>query len=407
MRHRIATLILAATAVTPSSALWAGEGLTLDVAGDVGLELRAFVDSPAPSTVGFERQPETWQGSIHMAPEVVIDHANGRDRFVVEPFARLDSDDSERTHVDLREATWQRVGDDWDLVVGLDVVFWGVTESRHLVNVINQIDAVEDLDEEDFLGQPMIAFGLQRSWGYLRAFVLPGFRERTFPGIEGRLRASPPVDVDAARFTRSRGNDALDAALRYSHVIGDWDLGAHLFVGTSREPRFEQSSDGEHLVPVYERMEQIGLDVQNTTGAWLTKLEAIVRSTDSDDFAAAVAGVEYTLFGLVGAADLGLLAEFLRDGRDPARAPATAFDRDLFAGARLTLNDVADTNVLLGGFVDLDSGSTSLRFEGDRRIGDAWRAEVTAQVFLDVDARDALAAFENDAFAQLSLTWSF
>ena len=28
----------------------------------------------------------------------------------------------------------------------------------------------------------------------------------------------------------------MDFALRYSHYIGDWDIGAHWFHGTGREP---------------------------------------------------------------------------------------------------------------------------------------------------------------------------
>ena len=58
----------------------------------------------------------------------------------------------------------------------------GVTESRHLVDVLNQVDGVEDIDEEDRLGQPMINISTQRDWGSVDLFVLPGFRERTFAG---------------------------------------------------------------------------------------------------------------------------------------------------------------------------------------------------------------------------------
>ena len=42
------------------------------------------------------------------------------------------------------------------LLVGAAKVFWGTAESRHLVDIINQTDAVEDIDEEDKLGQPMV-----------------------------------------------------------------------------------------------------------------------------------------------------------------------------------------------------------------------------------------------------------
>ena len=54
--------------------------------------------------------------------------------------------------------------------MGIDKVFWGVIESRHLVDYINQTDGVEDVDGEDKLGQPMINLGLQRDWGDLIFF---------------------------------------------------------------------------------------------------------------------------------------------------------------------------------------------------------------------------------------------
>ena len=67
--------------------------------------------------------------------------------------------------------------------------------------------------------------------------MLPGFRERSFPGRDGRLRAGLPVDEDAARYDSDLGQANVDAALRYSHFIGDWDVGLYFFRGTGREPR--------------------------------------------------------------------------------------------------------------------------------------------------------------------------
>ncbi len=48
------------------------------------------------------------------------------------------------------------------------------------------------------------------------------------------------------------------------------------------------------------------------------------------------------------AADLGLIAEHLRDTRDLTKTPITVFDDDTFAGLGLTLNDSQDTELLAG-----------------------------------------------------------
>ena len=77
---------------------------------------------------------------------------------------------------------------DWELRLGIGKVFWGVTESRHLVDTINQSDGVEDIDGEAKLAQPMATLSWIRDWGVVELLVLPYFRERTFAGVEGRPR---------------------------------------------------------------------------------------------------------------------------------------------------------------------------------------------------------------------------
>ncbi|MBL4906292.1 MAG: hypothetical protein JKX94_02485, partial [Sneathiella sp.] len=128
--------------------------------------------------------------SLVIEPEIYHEWNEGDDSITFIPFARIDAQDDERTHVDFRELNYFHIAENWDISVGFDKVFWGVTESRHLVDIINQTDAVEDVDGEDKLGQPMINLGFQRDWGNINLFLMPFFRERTFPGKEGRLRSS-------------------------------------------------------------------------------------------------------------------------------------------------------------------------------------------------------------------------
>jgi hypothetical protein len=191
------------------------------------------------------------------------------------------------------------------------LVFWGVTESRHLVDIVNQNDQVEDIDSEDKLGQPMINLNVYRSWGDLGLFLLPYFRERTFPASDARLRGPLPVAKDKAMFESRDGKENLDIALRWSHVIGNWDIGLAYFDGTSREPRLVPAPDEggtPALIPFYDLIRQASADAQLTEGAWLWKLEALHRDGHGDRFSAAVVGFEHTTFGVRGtSADLGFL----------------------------------------------------------------------------------------------------
>ena len=216
IRLQILTLLSLTTALAPVAAdeAW-------DLTGFAGFESRVFVDDGRYGARG--------SGAANSAvaqTEFYWQGADGNARFGAIVFGRADAADSERAHVDLRQANFGFVGDGWDVSLGVDKVFWGVTESRHLVDVINQTDLVEDIDGEDKLGQPMLNLNLNRDFGRLQLYVLPRFRERTFPGADGRLRTPLPVDTDAARFESRDGRRHTDVSLRYAHYFGDFDIGA-------------------------------------------------------------------------------------------------------------------------------------------------------------------------------------
>ncbi len=183
--------LLAAAAVALSSQGAAAADLgPLDLSGFVGVETRLF-----PWESRFQGQEGHAEISLLASPELRYRSPGGQHQFSFIPYFRLDSRDDERSHFDIREAYWLYKGGSWEVLTGFNRVFWGVTESSHLVNVINQVDLVEDLDGEDYLGQPMINFTTFQDWGQIDIYLLPGFRERSFPGAEGRLRAPIPVET--------------------------------------------------------------------------------------------------------------------------------------------------------------------------------------------------------------------
>ena len=400
---------IATVAATSLSPAWGGEW---DFSADVIGETRYFVEAPQ-----FEQQKDTrLSPSIAAELEGVYETDSGDDRFTVTPFFRLDADDDKRTHGDLRAANWLHFGDGWDLVVGLDKVFWGVTESRHLVDIVNQDDAVEDIDGEDKLGQPMVNLNVEiEEFGFLDGstaslFVLPGFRKRTFVDDDARLRGPFPISDDA-QFESGARERHVDFAARWTQTFDDLDVGISHFHGTSREPRLLRRTTNAgttELVPQYDQIDQTGLDLQLTTDATLWKFEGISRSGHGDRFFAFVGGFEHTLFGVLESdADLGLLAEYLWDDRDPADAPFVLADNDVFVGARLALNDEPDTQALAGTVVDVETGSMAWSLEAERRIGSDWRAEVEARLFANVSDDDEAAGLRDDGFVTFRLTRFF
>ena len=386
----------------------------LDFGAEIAGEIRYF-----PHDALLPEQFDHAQPSGYIQPELRWEADDRKHQITVIPFFRYDGQDDERTHFDIREAFYRYNADSgWSLTLGAAKIFWGRTESRHLVDIINQTDAVEDIDEEDKLGQPMAHLNVIRNWGSLDFFLMSGFRDRTFPGVEGRLRFDLAVDTDDPIFERDWRRGAVDVAGRYSHYIGNWDFGVSLFHGTSREPRFNIAPDGQSLRPVYDKITQGSVDLQYTQDAMLWKLEAIVREGHGDTFFASVAGFEYTFYQIFGSnADLGLIGEYQYDGRDDGfvaedfgptlEAPVTVADNDAVGGFRLGLNDTQDTALLFGTTIDTADASMGMFIEGERRIGQNWKAQLEARLFFNVDPENVANAFRDDDFLTFRVTRFF
>lgn len=370
--------------------------------GNVAVEGRLFFED------ALEGRQHGSNLSLSAQPEYYIEWDNRQQSFLFAPFVRFDQGDPERSHGDIRELTWMKVAETWELRLGVRRVFWGVTESQHLVDIINQTDLVENPDGEDKLGQPMVNFAWIQDWGTVDLFWMPYFRERTFPGPEGRLRGGPPVDTDKAQYADDVGQWNKDWAVRYSHTTGDWDFGVYHFSGVSRDPDFLPVLDGRGdaiLIPRYVGIDQTGLDAQATKGDTLWKLEAIYRNGQGNYFAL-TGGFEHTLYGLAESEkDLGLLIEYLWDERGDD-APVL-FEDDLFLGARLTLNDADSTEVLVGVIQDLDTSARLFNIEASTRLWESWKLSLEGRYFGNFDPPRPQNGLRNDSYLQTEMAWFF
>jgi hypothetical protein len=407
--------ILAAALLLPATALHAGEWR-----GYVAGEWLGFLEDPA-----YADQHRSYL-SLAVEPEYFHKWNDGSDLFTFKPYGLLDQHDPERTHADIRELSWDHAAYDWELRAGISKVFWGVTESVHLVDIINQTDLVVNIDGEDKLGQPMLKLALIRDWGVVDVFLLPGFRERTFPGKEGRPRFAIPIHENSVRYESGAEEWHTDAAIRWSDSIGEFDIGLAHFYGTSREPRFlaEQSAIDpttgriDHLTPYYEIINQTSIDLQAIYGSWLWKLEAFTRSGQGDRINTAAGGFEYTFVGVnESLLDIGIISEYLYDSRgdelEPGKALASEpfslspFQKDLVLGARFTLNDVDGSELLASVILDLDGGGQSYNIEASRRIGNDWKLSLEARGVSNAPKDSTLSSFEDDTRLRMELARYF
>lgn len=378
-----------------------------DVSSKLGVEQRYFFKDAL-----YEQQFDHGQASVFIESELYWSWNDGFDSIIFKPFYRIDSQDDNRQHGDIREFAYVHAADDWEFRLGIRKEFWGVTEFQHLVDVINQTDGVEDFDGEDKLGQQMINLSLVKDWGTVDVFLLPGFRERTFASEEGRLRPSLAVDKDNVTYESSAGQQHLDFAIRWAHSLGDFDIGSYWFHGTNREPVLTPSKLGEELVlqQYYNQMDQLGVDVQATIGSWLWKFEGIYRKTSDDNFVASQSGFEYSITGVFDTnLDLGLLTEYAWDSRGETdlNNSGAALQNDIFLGARLAFNDAQSSEMLIGIGTDLDHSADSFLLEANRRFGDSFKASIDVRLLQSSDSFDGSYTLRDDDHAQVSIEWYF
>ncbi len=374
----------------------------VEFSGNVELEGRGFFYDG--------RTPNFGQTDHSMSAEVKVERYwnNDRQSFTFVPFFRWDDNDHERTHFDIREMRWVGAFGDFEFKAGIDKVFWGVTEAVHLIDIINQTDQVEDPDLEDKLGQLMVNATYLSKWGVFEAYVLPGFRPRTFGSATTRVTNGGRISNNFERYESGAGDKHVDYAVRWSQSFDEWDLGVAHFYGTSRDPRFilEFDNAGPLLVPFYDQIHQSSLDIQWTHEAWLLKFEGLRREGQGKTYYASASGFEYSFFSVFNtAADLGIVGEYLYDNRND-RAP-TPFENDVFVGGRWTANDIQDLNILAGVIIDLDSDGRMASVEASRRLGQSWKLSLDVRFFDSIPAKDPLYPARADDFIQLRIARFF
>lgn len=380
----ILVLTLALLAVpSPSLAQWRGA---------IAVEARAY-DGDGPAGTRSEELGLVAQGIASW------DWDRGRQRLAVEAFLRIDPLESARNRFDLRELNWSMAWDRWVLSAGFREVFWGVAESRHVIDEINQRDPVASLQTYEKLGQPMVSAGAFLDWGSIEVLFLPIFRPRSFRGRSGQLWSHLPVDEDLYELEAGSGRFHPDVAARWSHAFGSWDIGATFFRGLARDPRFETRLVGADSVwaPVYELADRVGIDAQWTTRMWALRVEAATQGSSDRRFLGMAGGVEFAPVDFA-----SLILEYSFDSR--GAEATTSYENDVYAGARLISQE---GSYQAGFFLDHRSGTVVFAAEIGRRLGDFATITLDGRGFWGDEADEPRHARRLDSYVALRLTHYF
>ena len=358
-----------------------------EIIGELSFDNRYFFNA------GLQEQKKN-HTSFTFSPEIFKDNSNRIFHFKAK--LRKDTEDSGRNLNDIQELYLINILEDKEIKFGVSKEFWGVTETSHRVDIINQTDFTEGFDGEEKLGQPMIKISLERQWGLLDIYTLLGFRERNFSGNKGRLRLPLSINKKDSLYSSSSKNKRADFAVRWSNYYDDFDIAISHFSGTSREPRFLPSANEfNELVPVYDVIDQTGLEIQYLLDSLAIKGEVISRSGQGERFTAATYGFEYTQVGVLQTRiDLGWVVEFNHDDR----LESSPF----VLGTRLSFNDIYDSQILSGFIVNDKSKELGFLLEASRRIGECCMLSIEGVYFDDTDEdngqKKLFQAFKQDDF---------
>ena len=404
--HSKPCLILAALLLTSNPAYCD------NLSGNINLEFTRYQNDPVltshhgqsrsiSSEFTFERQ---WN--------------EGTDLLSFHPFIRLGDIDKQRNHFDIRELSWVHANDLWEFSAGISKVYWGITESRQLIDIINQSDRVEDIDSDEKLGQAMISLSRQFSSANIDLYILPGFRERIFPGLDGNMKLPFIINSDNPVYESDDKQNHVDFALALQGSISGLDYYLNYFWGTSRDPSFNFEEDLS-LTPYYPQIQQTGIALEYLIGDWILKFEAIRREGQGDSYFATTSGLEYTLYGILNsAANITLYAEYLFDERhdviydslfqnkDSDGSSIPVFENDIFVGAGINFNSSSsgtEPDILATLSVDNETKSKVLSLEGRHNFEHNISVKLKALAFRDFKSYNYLNLIQQSQRIKLSV----
>lgn len=231
--------LLTCTASATSHAAETNNALATPIKGTwdayIAAQYRSFFE-PGSHLPGYPA-PDNQQESIAFQPHYNRNWDDNTRNFDFTAFFRSDSMDPVRSHWDIRELLWRLDNPGVTWRAGIGKVFWGVTESNHLVDVINQTDQVEDVNGTEKLGQPMLRATFKRKSGSYDFYILPYFRTRDITGSQGRPGSGFPFEIVQTKYQSPDAEHQIDVAFRWTQTYGDLDIGLSYFYGTNRTPQ--------------------------------------------------------------------------------------------------------------------------------------------------------------------------
>ena len=362
--------------------------------GYVGADTQAYLSKPDgkhPGNFTLQQQLEL---------KYILDDLEA----VVNVYAQEDSYDltdekNERTFIRLDELYGKYYFENDMVLAGRNIRFWGALEVNNIVDTFNTKDFRTDGLDPQKQGAWNASYTHYFESSEL-SFIAKFYEEKqemaAYPYVYYFFPEKIPVDgvglTDASYDANRESEESLYRPTLYLSYTGSTesdypvDYAIILQHGFDSQRAFSTIVDPMAQTTTFKERLYLANKVltYNTmvVGSTLLKLEGLVTDVIDDnvtsverrvaDYYQFGLGVEHTLTGFIGEADIGLIGEYYYyDTFDHSNEIADdlalfqVFQNDLFLGFRYTFNDASDSSIIAGAIIDMnyDEQSYSLKYE--------------------------------------------
>jgi len=289
--------------------------------------------------------------------------------------------DNDRTFLRINELYTQYEGDDYKILLGKNIRFWGALEANNIVDTFNIQDSRNDSFTTDKIGAYNVAYSHYFEDSELSVILKVHEQENKMAhesymysilnnnvSLNKDLQSESSLNRPSLYLAYNGSSYADEYSLDYSFIYENgYDSQRYLTVNNNQ---FEQNIYLVNKFMTYNTL------VHNSN---LYKLEAVYTNIKEDkiisDYIHIAGGIEHTLDALDNGNEIGLIAEYyyyknLENDKLDDLSLGQVFQNDLFLGTRYSFNDADDSNIVGGVIIDTQYDEQSYYFEYQTRIYD-------------------------------------
>ncbi len=348
--------------------------------------------------------------SVELKSELFVE-INKNVNVLLEPYYRYDQHDKERSLFDIAQGYFLYFNNNNEFKIGKEKVFWGVTELKNLVDIINSSDGAYG-DEKAKLGQSLISYSyINNKIGFVDFIYMPEFHKSTQVGKRGRLRLNLPTETHNTIYEGGAGDRKPSWAVKWQNSIGGSDISFQYFRGNSRETSTLPIIENGQLkyFSGYERITNLGSFFQKVYGPIIYKFEGIKRNGQKnslfkrENYYSYITGVEYVETRILDKIwDLSFFIEYSNDER--GKLSTDIFQNDIFFGTRINFNDIEGTELTQAITIDLDGNGNTGNLEISTRLQESLRFSAEYNFYWSMKPSDTLYSFRRDNYFGISIT---